>query len=388
MEKSYSSSKNYFPNLDGLRFIGSLIIIIFHIEDIKFINHRETFAPLRYYSLVGNMDVSLFFVLSGFLITFLLLKEKKETGDISLKSFYVKRALRIWPLYFLIVIAGFFILPHLSWFNEDYSSNIYKHFWSYFIATLLFLSPFVRSASGLPRTIGPIWSVGVEEFFYLCWPVLLKITKKYLWIFLSVIVFVLFVRNASFLGNDFFSWKELYNTLFRFARGVIMQYRISCMAIGGIGAYWLVFEKHKILKFIFRKDIQWATYVITIGLLLLRIGVKPIAKEDFPSIYYEMYSVLFMVIIVNLATNPRSILNLDYKWMNYLGKISYGLYMYHPILRIFSLQMTEKIFNREISGWQMNLMLYASTLIFTTIIAIISYEFFEKGFLKLKTKFG
>ncbi|HTA26362.1 MAG TPA: acyltransferase [Bacteroidia bacterium] len=388
MEKSYSNSKNYFPNLDGLRFIGSLIIIIFHIEDIKFINNRPTFSPLRYYNLVGNMDVSLFFVLSGFLITFLLLKEKKDTGDISLKSFYTKRALRIWPLYFLIVIAGFFILPHICWFNEDYSSNIYKHFWPYFIATLLFLSPFVRSASGLPRTIGPIWSVGVEEFFYLCWPVLLKITKKYLVVFFSVALLVLFVRNALLLGDDFWSWRELYNTLFRFVRGVIMQYRISCMAIGGIGAYWVVFEKNKILKLIYRKDIQWATYIITIGLLLLKIGIKPIAKENFPSIYYEIYSVLFMVIIVNLATNPRSILNLDYKWMNYLGKISYGLYMYHPILRIFSLRMTESIFKREISGWQMNLMLYAGTLIFTIIIAIISYEFFEKGFLKLKSKFA
>ncbi len=387
MEKDYSRRKNYFPNLDGLRFIGSLIIIIFHIEDIKFINHRETLAPLRYYSLIGNMDVSLFFVLSGFLITYLLLKEKKATGTINLKSYYTRRTLRIWPLYFLIVMAGFFVLPHISWFTEDYSSNIYKHFWPFFFATLLFLSPFVRSTSGLPRTIGPIWSVGVEEFFYICWPIVLKITKKYLWIFLSVVVLVLFVRNALFLGNDFFSWKELHNTLFRFARGVIMQYRVSCMAIGGIGAYWVIFEKNKILHFIYRKDVQWVTYVITISLLLLRIGVKPIAKEGFPSVFYEMYSVFFMVIIVNLATNSRSILSLDYKWMNYLGKVSYGLYMYHPILRILSLQMTESIFKREVSGWQMNVVLYASTLIFTIITAIISYEFFEKGFLKLKTKF-
>jgi peptidoglycan/LPS O-acetylase OafA/YrhL len=87
-----------------------------------------------------------------------------------------------------------------------------------------------------------------------------------------------------------------------------------------------------------------------------------------------------------LAANPKSILNLNYKWMAYLGKVSYGLYMYHPIMRILSLELTEHVFKREISGWQMNFVLYTTTISSTIVVSILSYEFFEKKFLTLRKK--
>jgi len=146
MTKQVELSKHaYFPNLDGLRFIGSLIIIIFHIEDIKLKENRPTISFIHSYNPIGNFDVSLFFVLSGFLITYLLLKEKKENGAINLKAYYARRTLRIWPLYYLIVILGVFVLPLLdNYLGTDYSVNIHKHFWFYLIGCFLFLSPFVR----------------------------------------------------------------------------------------------------------------------------------------------------------------------------------------------------------------------------------------------------
>lgn len=382
------TKRTYFTNLDGLRFIGSLLIIIFHVEDIKFRHDRPVISFIRYYTPIGNVDVSLFFVLSGFLITYLLLKEKKENCSINLKAYYARRTLRIWPLYYFIIILGFFLLPYFdNYFSNSYSSNIYKHFWIYFTGSLVFLSPFVRAADGLPQTIGPVWSIGVEELFYLCWPLFLRKTKKYLLLFSSVIFLVLLIRNGFFLGAHLFGWEDSFNKIFRFTRPLIMEYRISCMAIGAIGAYWIVFEKRKILSFLFRKDIQWLVYIITISSLLLRIGILQQDMGGFPNFSYEVYSLLFLVIILNLAANPQSILRLDYKWMTYLGKVSYGLYMYHPIMRIFSLELTEHVFKREISGWQMNLCLYFFTLAFTIGISIVSYEFFEKRFLKLKRKF-
>lgn len=383
------SAHTYFPNLDGLRFLGSLIIILFHVEDIKFLHNKPVISFINYYGLIGNFDVSLFFVLSGFLITYLLLKEKKDNGSINLKAYYARRTLRIWPLYYLILILGFFVLPRLdAYFANAYSANIYKHFWLYFTGCFLFLCPFVRSVSGLPQTMGPIWSVGVEEVFYLCWPLFLRKTKKYLLLFFAVIIFVLLLRNGFFLGDYFYGWEYSFHLIYRIISSLIMQYRISCMAIGGIGAYWVVFEKKKILSVLYRKDVQWMVYTITIVLLLLRIGVKIEALESFPSIFHEIYSIFFIIIIVNLATNPRSIARLDYKWTNYLGKISYGLYLYHPIMRIFSLELTEHLFKGEIWNWKMNISLYFFTLSFTIIISILSYEFFEKNFLKLKKKFA
>jgi peptidoglycan/LPS O-acetylase OafA/YrhL len=386
-QESVAQKPIYFHNLDGLRFIGSLIIIVFHIEDLKLKLNRPTIPVIRHYNMIGNFDVSLFFVLSGFLITYLLLKEKKENGSINLKAYYARRTLRIWPLYYLILFIGFFVLPHLNIYISNASSaNTSGHFWLYFIGCALFLSPLVRSISGLPPSIGPIWSVGVEELFYLCWPLFLGKTKRYLVLLIGLVIFILAVRNGFLVANHFLDLHASLGKLFRVLRVLLIEYRISCMAIGGIGAYLVVFEKKNVLAFLFRKNFQWMIYILTTGLLLFQVGVKPLIVNF--SLSNEFYSVLFIIIIMNLAINPESIIRLDFKWMTYLGKVSYGLYLYHPIMRIFSLELTENLFGKEISGWQMNVCLYFFTLLFTIIISILSYEFFEKKFLNLKKRFS
>jgi len=388
LPESYSRNKNYLPNLDGLRFIGSLVIIIFHIEDIKNQQGRATIPTIRIYNVLGNYDVSLFFVLSGFLITYLLLKEKKESGSIDLKAYYVRRTLRIWPLYYLIIFLGFFVLPHFDpYFDTAKADLFYNNFWYSLIGCLLFLTPFVSRTGGLPETIGPIWTVGVEELFYVCWPLFLRKTKRYLLLMIGIVVFVLLLRNGLSFYNQYFDPDDTMWIAYKFMKRVLIQYRISCMAIGGIGAYLVVLEKDKMLKFLYRKDIQWIVYIITILLLKFRVGMKPFDAEDFPNVSYEMYSVLFAIIIINLACNPHSIVKLKYKWMIYLGKISYGLYLFHPIMRVFSLQLTEYLFSRQIAGLAMNICMYSLTIGSTILVSVVSFEFFEKRMMNLKNKF-
>jgi len=374
------SKRTYFPNLDGLRFIGSLIIILLHVESIKKLYSIPTSNIFKRYALIGNMDVTMFFVLSGFLITYLLLKEKKETGTINLKAYYTRRTLRIWPLYYLILILGFFVLPYLS--TSFGATNSYKQFGLYF-TSFLFLPHAIIPGNRLPYSLGPTWSVRVEELFYLCLPLLLLKTKKYLTSFILIALILLLVRNVLLLGDNYLGIKAFFKIVF-----FLVQYRIGCMIIGGIGAYLVAFEKKDILTFLYRRDFQWIIYILTVLLLLLKIGIKPSFEENFPSVFYEIYSVLFVIIIINLATNPQSVIWLDYKWMNYLGKISYGLYLYNSIMRIFSLELTEYLFKRELSGWLMNVCLYFFTLVFTIGISILSYEFFEKSFLNLKKRFS
>ena len=159
------------------------------------------------------------------------------------------------------------------------------------------------------------------------------------------------------------------------------------MAIGGIGAYLVVFGKNKILSILYRRDVQWIVYIATILLLKFKVGMKPFAQEGFPSVSYEMYSVLFAIIIVNLACNPRSIVKLKYKWMIYLGKISYGLYLFHPIMRVFSLQLTEYLFGRDIMGMPMNVCMYSLTIGSTILVSVLSFEFYEKKMMNLKKRF-
>lgn len=363
-------SKAHFPNLDGLRFLGALFILILHIEGFKNLYGKEVIGFIYYFHPLGALAVSLFFVLSGFLITYLLLKEKEDTSTIQLKNFYLRRILKIWPLYFLIGITGFFLLSKLSsYFYEDFSIEMNFYFWIGFFLYLLFLPPFVRSES-----IGPTWSVRVEEAFYLLWPIILRRGKNYFKVFAYPVFIILLVRNISaFLALEY------PIPVFKLLVHLSEIYRVNCMVIGGIGAYLYIKDDKKILPFIYRKDVQWIVYVITIILLAFRVHIR--------IIHYEVYSVLFTCIVVNLATNPKSVVRLDYNWMNYLGKISYGLYLYNSITRVFCFEFVEYIFGKPLSGWQMEVVLYALCILSTISVATLSYEFFEKPFLKLKTRF-
>ncbi len=121
------NNKVYFPGLNGLRFYAAFAVVITHIELIKSFQGYPTFwvensgNNLTLRSIIqkfvfelGSLGVYFFFVLSGFLITYLLLVEKAKTKTVAVKKFYVRRILRIWPLYYLIVILGFFVIPYFT----------------------------------------------------------------------------------------------------------------------------------------------------------------------------------------------------------------------------------------------------------------------------------
>lgn len=101
---------HHFLGLNALRFFAAFLVVLHHAEQIRL---KNDLFNLKNFSLFNNggIAVSFFFVLSGFLISYLLLKEVKQTGDISIKKFYVRRILRIWPLYFLLVFIGALIIP-------------------------------------------------------------------------------------------------------------------------------------------------------------------------------------------------------------------------------------------------------------------------------------
>src|SRR3989338_8543857 len=110
-------NKVFFPNLNGLRFIAALMVIIHHIEQIKSILKMDNFSTFPPVFFVGKLGVILFFVLSGFLITYLLLQEKEVSNTISVRQFYIRRILRIWPLYYFIILLGLIIIPLIPWMN-------------------------------------------------------------------------------------------------------------------------------------------------------------------------------------------------------------------------------------------------------------------------------
>ena len=371
----------HFPNLEALRFITALLIIVIHTEDIKYRHGGETVSWIARLEPWGNIDVSLFFVLSGFLITFILLKEKQDTGAISLKDFYTRRILKIWPLYYFIMIVAFFILPYFGHaFYGDYTRGLNNHFWKSLFSYVLFLPPLLFSGSGFPESIGPTWTVRIEEAFYIFWPLVVRRSNRFLRTCYIIIISVIAVRLAVVLLTYIYRDNYYYYIRLNLISTTLFDYRFSSMALGGIAAYLYVNDYQRILQFLYRKNIQWLVYGITLVLLLTRVEI--------PLISQEFYSALFAYLILNLAANPQSVIKLRYKWMAYLGSLSYGLYLYHPIMRILSIEAIKYLYNRNIEGWQMQVLYFSMTMVSTILITMLSYKLLEKPFLNLKKRFS
>ncbi|MBN9379454.1 MAG: acyltransferase [Chitinophagaceae bacterium] len=361
--------KVYFPNLNGLRFIAAFLVIIHHLEQFKSMFGLPNNWKNPFVSIVGPLGVVLFFVLSGFLITYLLMAEERKTGTIAIRKFYIRRILRIWPLYYLIVLAGFFLLNHLSLLNVgDLSRAVWVDGWPKLLLFVLFL-PNIAYAFFLPVPfVSQSWSVGVEEQFYLIWPWLMKKTKNKKRALFGVLAVYLLVKFLLQLAHKFAS-----NSNVELVYGIWGNFSIDCMAIGGIYAL-LLFRNAPALKILFNRGVQFGTYLLLVLLLITGTVV--------PHVHFEVYALLFGIVIINLAANPRRLFSLDTPWLNYLGTISYGLYMYHAIAIVAGLRLLSS------AGIHSGVIQYAVSILFAIIISSVSYEFFEKKYIRMKARFS
>lgn len=363
--------KIYFPNLNGLRFIAAFLVIVHHIEQIKAILKIDNYwGSSPFIGIIGKLGVILFFVLSGFLITYLLLAEEKSFKTISIKKFYVRRMLRIWPLYFLIVILAFIVLPNidlfiLPGFDKDV---IYSNLPLKLFLYAIFFPNLVLSLLGVVPFASHTWSIGTEEQFYLVWPVILKFVKRQrILLMITIIVgYVLFNLSLSTHFTDFLPFKKTIRSFWS-------MFNIDCMAIGGIFAI-LLFQKSKLLN-ILQNSILFYSSLILVTILIIQ-GVH------IPYIHYEVYSILFAIIILNFASNKSGKLSLENSVFNFLGNISYGLYMYHPIAIVLALVISSHLKYKE------NWLIYPLSFILTVAMASISYKYYESFFLKFKLMFS
>src|SRR5215203_4032689 len=161
------TGKVHFKGLNSLRFFAALFVVIGHIP----LNQGSVGLPNPSYGALffrGAPAVSFFFTLSGFLITYLLLEERRRTGDVDVRSFYLRRVCRIWPLYFAVVFFGLFfynaLLPALGiGYRVEYSLPLAVLLYTFFLPNLM------NSLYTVGGILNPSWSIGVEEQFYLFW---------------------------------------------------------------------------------------------------------------------------------------------------------------------------------------------------------------------------
>ena len=356
----------YLPGLHGLRFLAAFSVFFGHLEQAK----EWVKIPAFQFPFNPSMPadgVTLFFVLSGFLITYLLLIEKSTYGSIQIKQFYRRRILRLWPLYYLWVALVFFVFPHipqLSFPNLD--NSVEGDFWKRLLL-FVFLSPHIAILIYTqPGVAGPLWSVGVEEYFYFIWPHLIKRLKALLpfaMVFLIVAPIFLRIEGAPFFPHPF-------------VRALFHLFRIDCMVIGGLGA-WIYLNHRKWLMWVFSWPVQVMTWIWAIRQLL------------YPTQYgmweHTTYSLVFLSVILNVSLNPRSLVKLENKFFKFMGEISYGFYVFQWFCNVVTIKIFERYFSFRNDTLQ-SVCLLVANFIFTTLLSALSYYLWEKRFLILKQK--
>jgi peptidoglycan/LPS O-acetylase OafA/YrhL len=369
-----TKSRVHFPGLNELRFIAWLAVFLGHVEQGK----EHFHYPHRYY-IHGRLGVVLFFVLSGFLITYLLLSEKWSFGGLSIKDFYVRRILRIWPLYYFVILLCMLVVNRVGPLaSPAHQAQIDKHFWTIFLGYALFVPTFVDPVL---YTI-QMWSIAVEEQFYIVWPWIVKWSRGQWLIALIAIVAII---APTIIWRCPVDWRS---SATRDEAGEFARH-FSCLAIGCLTAVCFLTAPRLLLRCIYHRAIQAVTLACLIVLLWIghSHGEQAIHAAEFGA-DSRWYSMLFGILILNVATNPRSLLRLKSSVADYLGRISYGLYMYHPIgigLAVYALK--PMVFD-SYRGWRSNAMLYILSFGLSVAVASASYYFLERPFLRLKSRFA
>jgi peptidoglycan/LPS O-acetylase OafA/YrhL len=349
----------YRPELDALRFFAFLGVFVFHATrsaDLGFLGSLSPWAAAVSDS--GAYGVDLFFALSAYLITALLLREKESQGTLDLKAFYLRRILRIWPLYFAFLAFALF-LSRIGLQSQHLAVP-------YVAGYLLLTGNWVYTVYGVPSSVAiPLWSVSIEEQFYLLWPMAVRKASRQamMWIAFSLLVVSNCVRVLLVHAGAPASAIE-YNTFVR----------LDPIALGILLALFLGYRLPRIstLARIALFSVGAATWVVVARYAVLNGREISPASAIFghPAIAIASLAMLVAILGSNsLLSNPALV---------YLGKISYGLYVIHE----FGLLAAEKAM-----GGHMDAKSTAVGLLLTIALAAASYRWIETPFLSLKKRF-
>jgi peptidoglycan/LPS O-acetylase OafA/YrhL len=354
----------YRPELDVLRFFAFFLVFLSHVVpgDIAFF--AQAHIPSSVAKLIINMSaggafgVDLFFTLSSFLITTLLLREKEAYGAINVRSFYVRRMLRIWPLYFVFL---FIIAPALQYILPNESMSL-----KYVLAFALLAGNWACVWWGYPHSVSsPLWSISIEEQFYLSWPLILRRWADRLIPVALTLLVVSSITRIYLIVHGAVHPQIWCNTLARLDP-------FSC------GALLAVYAQ--------RKSITLSPGVrIILPAVALSVLTVVGDYEDFSGakslITYPAITVACIALMLSALGSRMTSVSPLVRTFAYLGRISYGLYVFHSIfIEMLGVPSTHTPIDRSVRT--------IAALGATIATAAISYRFLEEPFLRLKEGFA
>lgn len=351
-----SKKKLQFHSFNALRFFSFLIV---------FLNHST--AKGDFFHLKGILGVYFFFVLSGFLITYIVVREKKETGTINLKRFFIRRILRIWPMYFLILLftlCSAFLIAQLQLPSSDkgYQPNWWVSFAFLENYRIMYFSDF-GNVSPLPV----LWSVCIEEHFYIVWGLLLYFLplKR---ILPAVITLLLCSQIARYLyWNNGIWFYDLVSNFDFFMWGALL-------------AWLMVFYPKK-----WNEGMRSIPVVLKSALLLLTVvalfATNYINYAYQPLVEPVAFGLLFMGVLVVFLPQETTFriaeTNVFSKW----GLYTYSLYLNHVIVINLVLRVFEKM---KFQPNENKITMMATAFVLTLLVSALTYRWIEKPFLNRK----
>jgi peptidoglycan/LPS O-acetylase OafA/YrhL len=364
----------YRPELDALRFFAFLGVFVFHTipYDPSFYQQHHFLFPsvvplVCAVSSAGAFGVDLFFALSAYLITMILTREKEITGGLDIKAFYVRRILRIWPLYFFFIAVAA-VVP--LWDRSQHLG------WPYIGGYLLLAGNWVYVWKGLPDSIAiPLWSLSIEEQFYLIWPLALRrISPRQL---VSAVFILLFLANAArvcLVSLHVLGARIEYNSFVR----------LDGIALGILVAYVLN-GKAPTLSLISRAALAgfslslWLIVAASTQLNAAR-EVAPVLGTLFGRPVVAVGAVGLLIAVIGAPAAGARVL--ENALLTYLGRISYGLYVYHMAGLLIARHFVRTNYPK---GYAIYIL---SGFTLTVIFSIISYRWLESPFLRIKERFA
>jgi len=359
--KSTTLTRSYYPALDGLRGFA-IAAVLFH--------HNLGFLPFPKFGWTG---VDLFFVLSGFLITDILLKTKEEKNF--LQNFFIRRILRIFPLYYGITILYFILAPSLSQFKDQYS-----YYYTNQCMLWLHLQNWLYITNPEPNqytVFSHFWSLSVEEQFYLVWPLIIFASKK-----LRTLVTILCIILFGCILFRFLSW--LYfgngNTTFH------LQYmtRADGLCIGSLIAIW----RNTCVQTARKKLFQLCAVLLSLHAITFVLVKTIFTNASHFSIFgFSTVSVILGTLLIFVIEKGNALTKIlfENRPIKGLGKISYGLYVFHwPILVLFKIYFVKYTMNLGISNHQSYVVASMAATITAILLSILSYNLFEKKILAFR----
>jgi len=372
-----SPSRYYRPELDFVRFLAFLLVFLHHTlpqgDDQRIAHSVGSLAPfLAAFHTACGYGLSLFFTLSAFLICELLLRERDATGTVAVKQFYIRRLLRIWPLYYLALGIGVVI----AFFSGDYPTVVLQMGWF-----AVFLGAWFSALHGwILNPVSPLWSISVEEQFYLFAPWIVKrFNRTSLYWFCALLILVANAclyyfgyasANGHRIANDTHIWANTFVQFEGFAAGILL-----CLVLNGRLPKFALWQR---LMFLAGCGLCWMTACYGLHSRFIDASENPGSWPLIAGYALGALGSVFMLIAF-LGANPKLLPG----WAVYLGRISFGLYVFHQ----FALDTAYHLLGH---GAQVSIRDRILRVCFsfglTILMAGFSYRYFETPFLKMKKR--